>query len=226
MDEISLAIPDELIDALARRVAQIVLAEMEDDLRPSQGRWLRAKDAAEYLGWTRSALYGRVHSQSIPHYKVENMLLFKRDELDRWLEEHRVEPARGYDFSEPLARSRAPRSSSPPGKSRASDGQLGRLLEKPARKRRERPLPPPLSGTEEQKDRWAFELEITRAELEEMSPSDFDKAWEARNERMEAAGVFEHLTELEEKYGQELWSMRPSELIEAVDEVQQAHSDS
>jgi excisionase family DNA binding protein len=219
VEDISLPIPEELIEALARRVAQIVLAEMEADLRPSHGRWLRAKDAAEYLGWTRSALYGRVHSQSIPHYKVENMLLFKRDELDRWLEGHRVEPVRGYDYGEPHARSRAPRSSSPPGKSGASDGRLGKLPEKPARKRRERPLPPPLSGTEEQRDRWAFELEITRAELEEMSPSDFNKAWEARNERLEAAGVFEHLTELEEKCGQEMWSMRPSELIEAVREL-------
>jgi excisionase family DNA binding protein len=215
---ISLPIPDELIDALARRVAEMVLAEMEDDLRPSQGRWLRAKDAAEYLGWTRSALYSRVHSQSIPHYKVENMLLFKRDELDRWLDEHRVEPQSSYASSEPPARSRAPRSSTPRGKNRGGESRHGELVEKPAPKRRERPLPPPLSGTEEQKDRWASELEITRAELDEMSPSEFEKAWKGRNERLGAAGVFEHLTELEEKYGQEMWSMRPSELIEAVRE--------
>jgi hypothetical protein len=77
VDDIALPIPDELIDALARRVAAIVVSEMGADLRPSQGRWLRAKDAAEYLGWTRSALYDRVHGQSIPHYKVDQMLLFK-----------------------------------------------------------------------------------------------------------------------------------------------------
>jgi hypothetical protein len=50
MREISLPIPDELIEALARRVAQIVVSEMEEDLRPSHGRSLRAKEAAEYLG--------------------------------------------------------------------------------------------------------------------------------------------------------------------------------
>lgn len=37
-----------------------------------------------------------------------------------------------------------------------------------------------------------------------MSPAEFEKAWKARNERLEAAGVFEHVTELEEKYGQEM----------------------
>jgi hypothetical protein len=44
-----------------------------------------------------------------------------------------------------------------------------------------------------------------------MSPPEFDKAWKARNERLEAAGVFDQLTELEEAYGERLWSMTPSE---------------
>jgi excisionase family DNA binding protein len=79
-------------------VAEIVLAEMADDMRPSQGRWLRAKEAAEYLGLTRSALYSRVHSQAIPHYKVEGILIFKRDELDRRIEEHRVEARDAYRY--------------------------------------------------------------------------------------------------------------------------------
>jgi hypothetical protein len=50
-----------------------------------------------------------------------------------------------------------------------------------------------------------------------MSPADFDKAWKARNERLEAAGVFEHLDSLYDKYGEEIFrSMSPSQLIEAV----------
>jgi excisionase family DNA binding protein len=150
MDEISLPIPEELVEALARRVAQIVLAEMENDLRPSQSRWLRAKEAAEYLGWTRSALYKRVQSRSIPYYKLEGVLLFKSHELDRWLEEHRVEPRAGRNDSERLARPRPPRRSS---LGRGTDeGRLGDLLQKSAPSKRERPLPRPLSGTEEQKD--------------------------------------------------------------------------
>jgi hypothetical protein len=38
-----------------------------------------------------------------------------------------------------------------------------------------------------------------------MSPREFNKAWKARNERLEAAGVFEHLDALFEKYGDEIF---------------------
>jgi excisionase family DNA binding protein len=216
MDQLSLPIPNDLIETLARRVAEIVLAEMEDDLRPSQARWLRAKDAAQYLGWTRSALYSRVHRRSIPHYKVQGMLRFRRDELDRWLAEHRVEPHSHRDCDEPPVRRRRLEASSRDQTTRGGGNRVGQLAQKRARKKRERALPPPLGANREQKDRWARELEITRGELEEMSPQEFEKAWETRNERLEAAGVFEHLDELEEKYGQDIWSMLPSQLIEAV----------
>jgi excisionase family DNA binding protein len=217
-----LPIPDDVIEALARRVAEIVLAEMADDLRPSQGRWLRAKEAAEYLGLTRSALYGRVHSQAIPHYKVEGILLFKRDELDRWIEEHRVESSVVHQCPEPAERRRRNTTPTPPT-ARGYGLQVPERGQKPARKR-ERPLPPPLGASEEQKDRWAHDLEITRAELDEMNPPEFDKAWKARNERLEAAGVFDHLTELEEAYGAGIWSMAPSELIEAIDKLRESES--
>ncbi len=33
----------------------------------------------------------------MPHYKVDRTLLFKRDELDNWLGEHRVEPRAEYE---------------------------------------------------------------------------------------------------------------------------------
>ncbi len=227
MADIRLPIPDELIDELARRVAEIVLREVDADLRPSQGRWLRAKEAADYLGWTRGALYARVHAQSIPHYKVDRTLLFKRDELERWLEEHRVEPWSSLDFREPRTRfSPAGVSAQRPKRPRSQGipGGAEDPLKKPPRQKRERPLPPPLGGSEEHKNSWARGLEITRAELDEMSPRDFDKAWKGRAERLEAAGVFEQIDALYEKYGEDIFSsMSPSELIEAVRGLGQAH---
>lgn len=53
---------------------------------------MRTKEAAEYLGLTRGALYSRI--AQIPHYRFERMLPFRREELDAWVEQHRVEPPR------------------------------------------------------------------------------------------------------------------------------------
>jgi hypothetical protein len=201
-------------------------------LTPYQLRWTTISGRRRLGGFApttrpsisggREALYiSASKGKSIPHYKVEGVLLFERDELDRWLEEHRVEPrGGGSHYGAPPARRRpAHRSPLGRGTSGVSENRLGELLPKSTPKKRERPLRPPLSGTEEQKDLWARDLEITRSQLDEMSPPEFEKAWKARNERLEAAGVFEHLTELEEKYGQELWSMPPSQLIQAAGEL-------
>jgi hypothetical protein len=71
--------------------------------------------------------------------------------------------------------------------------------------------------SEPDKDKWARELEITRAELDEMSPSDFGKAWDERNERLRDGGVFEYVTELRDAHGWKvIEKMTPSELISAV----------
>ena len=37
-------------------------------------------------------MYRRVARMAMPHYKVDGILLFKRDELDAWLEQYREEP--------------------------------------------------------------------------------------------------------------------------------------
>ena len=64
------------------------------------------------------------------------------------------------------------------------------------------------------KNKWARELEITRAELDEMSPSDFGKAWDERAQRR---WVFEYVTELTDAHGWKvIEKMTPSELISAV----------
>ena len=90
------------------------------------------------------------------------------------------------------------------------------LPEKP-KSRAPRPLPPPLGGGEQDKDKWARELETTRAELDEMSPSAFAKAWDERNERLKQGGVFEYVTELTDAHGWDaIERMTASELIAAV----------
>jgi hypothetical protein len=50
-----------------------------------------------------------------------------------------------------------------------------------------------------------------------MSPPDFDRAWEARNERLRAGGVFDHLTELTDAHELDVVNkMAAIELIKAV----------
>jgi hypothetical protein len=67
-------------------------------------------------------------------------------------------------------------------------------LPKKSKSRAPRPLPPPLGGDEQDKDKWARELEITRAELDEMSPSgslkvttDIYGHWERAERKIQAA---------------------------------------
>ena len=62
-------------------------------------------------------------------------------------------------------------------------------------------MPPPICGDEAQKKRWARELEISRKQLDDMSPKDFKQAWEARNQRMRDAGVFDRLGDLYDTLG-------------------------
>ncbi len=64
---------------------------------------------------------------------------------------------------------------------------------------------------------WAHQLEITRGELDEMSPTIFGKAWDKRNECLRDGGVFEYVTELSDAHGWDvIQKMTASELIRAV----------
>ncbi len=49
-------------------------------------KFITAKEAAEYLGVTKNALYIMVMRQNIPvHRPTGRRLLFKIDELDAWI---------------------------------------------------------------------------------------------------------------------------------------------
>jgi excisionase family DNA binding protein len=89
-DELSIPLPDDLLDA--QRVADIVATRMENALKPRNVRWMNTHEVAEYLGMTRGALYGKAAEGSIPHYKVDRRLLFRKDEVDACMEDHREAP--------------------------------------------------------------------------------------------------------------------------------------
>jgi excisionase family DNA binding protein len=75
---LELPIPGEVIEALAERVAEIVIERFGEELRSAApGRWMRTREAAAYLGWSRQAVYDRVSRKGMPHYKVDGMLLLE-----------------------------------------------------------------------------------------------------------------------------------------------------
>jgi hypothetical protein len=162
-------------------------------------------------------VYRRVARMAMPHYKVDGVLLFRRDELDRWLEQFREESREQETLRvRPGAARRPPRTRAVVRQPVAREVRKDETL-KESVARAPGPLPPPLGGDEQHKDQWARELEITRADLDELSPSAFAKAWDQRNERLEAGGVFEYVTELSDAYGWDvIQEMTASELIAAV----------
>jgi excisionase family DNA binding protein len=215
--EPSIPIPTDVLNAIAERVADVVIERLREELRPTSGRWMRTREAAEYLGLTRSALYSRIGD--VPHHKIDRLLLFKRDDLDAWLASHRRQPDNPETWirrSEPILTSR-PRK---PTRQKELLPVGPKQGQRRSKTKKERPLPPPIGGDEPQKEHWAAEIEIPRTELDAMSPKDFKQAWDARNERLREAGVFDRLSELDDKLGvNAVQAMHPGELIRAVKEL-------
>ena len=84
--ELTLTVPEELLDALARRVAMLVSDRLEP--QASASPWLNVEAALEYLPFSRDQLYKLTSARAIPFRKKRDGqgLLFHRGELDRWLE--------------------------------------------------------------------------------------------------------------------------------------------
>jgi excisionase family DNA binding protein len=76
---LSVVVPPEQFEALARRVAD-VLAERRDD------GFLDSDAAAEYLGISRKAVYALVERGRLPHHRPAGRLLFDRRELRAWVQ--------------------------------------------------------------------------------------------------------------------------------------------
>jgi hypothetical protein len=78
----TLTLPDEVLDQVIDRVVER-LASSTTPTSP----WLDTQGAAEYLGWPVQRIYKHIHE--LPHYRHVQRLMFRRDELDSWLEGHR-----------------------------------------------------------------------------------------------------------------------------------------
>ena len=79
--------PEELLQALADRTAELVLARTEAVAR-LESPWLDFEEAMAYLHFSRDRLYKLTAARAIPFRKKRDGqgLLFHREELDRWVE--------------------------------------------------------------------------------------------------------------------------------------------
>lgn len=51
---------------------------------------LTVKEASGWLGISVFTLYSWAQGKKLPHYKIGKKVMFSKDDLKRWLEEHRV----------------------------------------------------------------------------------------------------------------------------------------
>jgi excisionase family DNA binding protein len=58
-------------------------------------QFLTVQEVSEYLHVKRATLYAKVESGDLPHYKVGRLVRFKREDIDRWMEDHRRDPSDG-----------------------------------------------------------------------------------------------------------------------------------
>jgi excisionase family DNA binding protein len=82
--ELSLRVPEELLDALAELIAARVGTRLP---AAAESPWLDFESAREYLRFSRDQLYKLTAARAIPFRKKRDGqgLLFHREELDRWL---------------------------------------------------------------------------------------------------------------------------------------------
>jgi excisionase family DNA binding protein len=85
---LALEVPASLIDALAERVADIVLERLQIG---SERRWLTVDQAADYVGRTPQAIRGLVKRGELTPYKPDGRLQLDRHELDAWMRGERDE---------------------------------------------------------------------------------------------------------------------------------------
>lgn len=84
--ELTFAVPEPLLDALAERVARRVVQRLE--LPQPASPWLDVEGALAFLPFSRDQLYKLTSAKAIPFRKKRGGqgLLFHRGELERWLQ--------------------------------------------------------------------------------------------------------------------------------------------
>ncbi len=82
----SIDVPKDVIELVAARAAELVIASREPE-----DQWLNVRAAAEYLSCSAERLY---KATDLPRYEWRGRVFFRTSELDRFLEVRRQPPLR------------------------------------------------------------------------------------------------------------------------------------
>jgi excisionase family DNA binding protein len=80
---VAVPVPPELVEAVAVRVAELLADRPPVEPDP----WLDVAGAADYLACPPSRIYALVSADRVPVHRDGSRLLFRRDELDRFVEQ-------------------------------------------------------------------------------------------------------------------------------------------
>jgi excisionase family DNA binding protein len=83
--QLALALPADVVELIAERAAEI-LAERQGAAASAASPWLSTAGAAEYMACSPARVHDLVQSRALRPRRDGRRLLFRRDELDAYLE--------------------------------------------------------------------------------------------------------------------------------------------
>ena len=86
MADLTFNLPEELLDQLVEELADRALARATERLRIEAEPYMNAPEAAAYLACKPQRIHELVHQRRLPHHKDGKRLLFRRSDLDTYLE--------------------------------------------------------------------------------------------------------------------------------------------
>lgn len=82
---------------LAQEITQRVLNALKPLLNKKEDSTIFDVQAlGDYLNVSSKWIYERTHMNEIPHYKVTGKLMFKKKEIDNWLDVHKVPAIKNF----------------------------------------------------------------------------------------------------------------------------------
>lgn len=84
------AVLDQFIDQLAEAVAAKLQANQQPELiqKDTEATFMNKGEVAAYLNTSRTTLDRWIANEGFPNSKIGGHYIYKREDVDRWVEEH------------------------------------------------------------------------------------------------------------------------------------------